>query len=677
MNEFGVAVRALHYAAVVLLFGGSIFLLGVARPAWRNAAGPVQDRHELGRWLSQVQSWSFAIALASGLLWFGIQASNMSGLPLDAVLDRRTLGTVLAETLFGRVWMARLGLALILGAVLLAGRHTAGGRSSLALDAGGGLLAGALLATLAWAGHAAADQGAERIVHLLADTAHLLAAGAWLGALPPLVVVLARARHAAAPAAIPIAICMVRRFSILGVASVGCLVLTGGVNAWYLVGTPPRWLGTPYGHLLLLKLVIFVPMLALAAVNREYLTPRLPVDPVLATNGAVPGVLSGISRNAALETLLGAIIVVIVGALGTSTPAMHVQPVWPFPFTLGWERIDASSEIKMLAIAAAVGSLAAAGVTGLGVMTNRRGMVRLGWMGSAITMAALALCFVVPAYPTTYFESPAPFAAPSIARGASLYAERCASCHGPYGYGDGPVAASLPVETPNLADELFFRHREGDLFEWLTNGIPRTPMPGFGDRLGEPERWDLINFLHAQADAEASNEMNERVLPWRPVAAPDFTFQIDRDLQESLTDLRGRSVVLLVLATFPESLARLAALSETKVRLERAGVRVVVVPRDENARQGMIRAGVDASIVAVEDAQVVTAYTLFRRTDSALRVLPVPSHMEFLIDRQGYLRARWIASGKPGWDRMPYLLWEVTVLNGEKLHPSIPKGHRH
>ena len=34
--------------------------------------------------------------------------------------------------------------------------------------------------------------------------------------------------------------------------------------------------------------------------------------------------------------------------------------------------------------------------------------------------------------------------------GAKAYAAYCASCHGPRGLGDGPVAASLKLPTPNL-----------------------------------------------------------------------------------------------------------------------------------------------------------------------------------------------------------------------------------
>ena len=52
-----------------------------------------------------------------------------------------------------------------------------------------------MLASLAWAGHGAATPGAAGDLHLAADVLHLLAAGLWLGTLPPLVLLLAEVRR--------------------------------------------------------------------------------------------------------------------------------------------------------------------------------------------------------------------------------------------------------------------------------------------------------------------------------------------------------------------------------------------------------------------------------------------------------------------------------------------------
>ena len=61
----------------------------------------------------------------------------------------------------------------------------------------------------------------------------------------------------------------------LAIASVAALLGTGIVNAWILVGSLHALLVTEYGRLLMLKLAVFAIMLAFAAVNRFWLTPRL------------------------------------------------------------------------------------------------------------------------------------------------------------------------------------------------------------------------------------------------------------------------------------------------------------------------------------------------------------------------------------------------------------------
>jgi copper resistance protein D len=68
---------------------------------------------------------------------------------------------------------------------------------------------------------------------------------------------------------------LTRRFSTLGIVSVGVLVATGIINSWVLVGSVPALVGTDYGRLLLVKVALFFVMMAIAGVNRLRLTPRL------------------------------------------------------------------------------------------------------------------------------------------------------------------------------------------------------------------------------------------------------------------------------------------------------------------------------------------------------------------------------------------------------------------
>ena len=326
MSELNIAVRTVHYVATLLLFGCSVFFWVVAWPALRTAtSATLREQKEVDRWSRQIRNWSAAVALGSGVLWLLIMASNMSGLPFSQAIGPEILGTVLGDTLFGRVWGLRFVLALLLCGVLAFSRNPGDARGQRAVEAWSGLLAPMLLATLAGTGHAVAEQGVDRCVHLAADALHLLAAGAWVGALPLLVLVLARASGASDPSIHRLASHMTQRFSTMGVVAVGCLVLTGSVNSWYLVGGPPHWFGTRYGQLLLLKLALFGGMVVLAAINRQRLLPEILATSRNPSHGPASRARPWLYRNAMAETILGLLIVSIVGMLGTTTPAVHMH----------------------------------------------------------------------------------------------------------------------------------------------------------------------------------------------------------------------------------------------------------------------------------------------------------------------------------------------------------------
>jgi hypothetical protein len=50
--------------------------------------------------------------------------------------------------------------------------------------------------------------------------------------------------------------------------------------------------------------------------------------------------------------------------------------------------------------------------------------------------------------------------------------------------------------------------------------------------------------------------------------------------------------------------------------------------------------------------------------------------MEFLVDRQGYVRASWTPGGK-GWNEMTALLAEIQQLNQEEPTTPPPDEHVH
>jgi len=324
MNELLILTRAIHFGAVLWLFGEFVFFSVVAAPALagvsKNAA---DDGFGPERRLLRVGSLCVAIGIASAVAWLLLEAVNMSGLALVDASKSETLDVVVWETLFGRIWLFRLVLSLLMGGVLWLAWRRQSRRLGAALKTAGILLAGAYAATLAGSGHAAANAGTDRMIHLGFDAVHLLAAGAWLGALPGLLAFLTRVGDSAHPG-LGLALSAARRFSTLGTFSVSALVVTGLVNSWYLVGSIPALLASNYGWLLLCKLVLFAAMLALAAVNRLRLTPQLAAAISITTATRGHDLLARLKRNTLLELIAGVAIVGIVGALGLMVPAAHM-----------------------------------------------------------------------------------------------------------------------------------------------------------------------------------------------------------------------------------------------------------------------------------------------------------------------------------------------------------------
>lgn len=291
LNDPFILVRAVHFAATLVASGTVAFLVLVAARDLPPA---------LRRRLALMSLGALALAVLSGAAWLVLFASDVFGVP---VVDASLYGeawSVLTETRFGQVSSVRLLLGGVLAVLVL--------RTTMPIPL---LATAALFAALpAWTGHAGAGLGTAGAVQVAADAIHLVAAAAWLGGLPALAIMLSATRRSGTPAPARI----VARFSLLGMISVASLLASGLVNSWSLLGSPFN-LTTTYGRLLLLKLGLFLAMVAIAAVNRFRLTARLP-------DGAA---VSTLARNSLAETALGLGIVLLVGALGTLPPSGHAH----------------------------------------------------------------------------------------------------------------------------------------------------------------------------------------------------------------------------------------------------------------------------------------------------------------------------------------------------------------
>jgi copper resistance protein D len=322
-------VRAIHFASTAMVAGAVLFADLVAEPAFRTAAdasprvvGSFRAR------LSGLLLVSLGFAVVSGAGWWLLLAGRIGDRPLSEAITEGTAWLVLTQTRFGFDWQLRLALAVLLAAnVLVKPSPPARWRQHLA--ASGGI---ALAGTLAWAGHGGASPGSAGHLHLAADVLHLGAAGAWLGGLIPLVLLLRLLRHSDDPRQATIAWHVTRRFSNLGLVAVGALLTSGMINAWFLVGGTVNLVSTEYGRLLELKIALFVGMVFLAAVNRLHLMPQTSPAAEIRGPGAVPqGLRSGttllLEGSALLEASIGLVIICIVGVLGVTPPAaeMHVH----------------------------------------------------------------------------------------------------------------------------------------------------------------------------------------------------------------------------------------------------------------------------------------------------------------------------------------------------------------
>ncbi|MCL4831181.1 MAG: c-type cytochrome [Caldilineaceae bacterium] len=83
----------------------------------------------------------------------------------------------------------------------------------------------------------------------------------------------------------------------------------------------------------------------------------------------------------------------------------------------------------------------------------------------------------------------------SIAAGAATYTQYCAVCHGNEGKGDGPGAAALNPKPADFSAEHVQVLSDGGLFWFITNGVPNSAMPPWGEVLSEQQRWEVVNFL--------------------------------------------------------------------------------------------------------------------------------------------------------------------------------------
>ena len=583
-----VLARAAAVAGLLSLFGTLAFRDYVMPRALRGAAPEAEEA--VGPWLRRLAQGSVIAAALGLLLWLVLQAADMAGAG-SAAQALAAVPVVAGDTWFGHLVLLQL-LALLAAACLLRRRWGALGMAGLAL------------ALQAGHGHAAAMDSGPGLL-LAAGVLHLLGAGGWLGGLAPLLLVV---RHAPARVGAMAA----RWFSPPGKLCVAAVAASAGVQGWVLVGSIPGLVGTAYGGMALVKLAGFGALLGFAMVNRYRLAPAL-------LRGDADPARRVLARSILVQTGCGLAVVAAAAVLSSVPPAMHLQPVWPFPLRFTLDTVNEDPEFRMEVLGAVLALLGAAALLGVAVLVRRR--LRWAAVAAALGIAWLAVphldLLFVPATATSFYHSPTGFASGSIMAGGALYPAQCSACHGAQGRGDGPAAAGLPVPPADLTAAHLWMHSDGEMFWWLQHGIeaPRggMAMPGFPG-LTDPQRWALIDWVRAHNAGLAFQAAGA----WpQPLQAPELQADCDGGRTVSLADLRG-GFVRVVAGVAPPA----------------PGVTTILATDDPAVQPA-------PGLCIARDQDVPAAYATV--TGLTPRMLP---GTQVLIDGSGWLRAVQLG----GWD---------------------------
>ena len=272
-DVLSVTVRALAFIALFQAIGAAFFLAGFAR--------------QLAISFVDIRRLALIAASCGVFLVFThltLDATRMAG-EYGGLWDRELQQLAWSS---GSGW-AQLtqvaGLLLVLAALMRSAHWYASLGGTIAL-------AGFLLT-----GHTSAHALRAVLAPLLG--LHLLIVAGWFGALAPLLIVIRREAK-------PMVALIVARYSAIAGLLVPLIALAGLSMAWLLTGSLTV-LRRPYGELLMVKLILFSLLMALAAWNKWRLTPALALGEARAT--------VALQRSIIAEIILIAVVLSVTAAL--------------------------------------------------------------------------------------------------------------------------------------------------------------------------------------------------------------------------------------------------------------------------------------------------------------------------------------------------------------------------
>jgi len=169
--------------------------------------------------------------------------------------------------------------------------------------------------------------------------------------------------------------------------------------------------------------------------------------------------------------------------------------------------------------------------------------IAIGVLGTGMPEYAAALSsedrWAVTAYIATLRATPG-----AVREGEGLYAVHCAGCHGSAGNGDGPLAATMSVRPPALADlAVQGRFSDADLARVVLQGRAGTPMPGFARQIDAAAADGIVAYLRTLPAAERRGDR----------AAPSASvFSAVRRQLDSAVQLRSPKMAFDAYLTFEQ-----------------------------------------------------------------------------------------------------------------------------
>ena len=238
----------------------------------------------------------------------------------------------------------------------------------------------------------------------------------------------------------------------------------------------------------------------------------------------------------------------------------------------------------------------------------------------------------------------------------------------------------MKVRPANLTEPHTALHTAGDMFWWLTHGFPQSGMPAFSAELTEQDRWDAVNFLRAFSEGFQARILTPAIVAEKPwLGAPNFYFEGEGGEPLELKNFRERVNVLLVFPPPPAEggVERIRELARMKDSLHASRVEVLVVSDDSGLPddKGLIRTR--SNVQEIRRTYELLSRTIANRGDGNSLGMP-RRRMEFLIDRFGYIRARWVPEDEPeGWQSLERVREQAERLNREPRIKPPPDDHVH